>query len=213
MYNITLVASRHVELGKCNAIELCKIIEKINPEIIFEEIPWEKYDAYYKEKSHYTLETKAINIYSQYYQVKHIPVDTYGFSDVMGRMDYNKLSENGEGYEELLKEQYLKTYENGFLYINSKELEKLFEKLYVIEGSVIEKLNDENLSRIYKLWREIHDNRENEIIKNIYDYSFENKYNNALLLIGAEHKKSLIEKIKKHQTQEKIKLNWKLYGI
>ena len=39
MYNITLVCTRHEELGACNSHEMHKILETINPEVIFEEIP------------------------------------------------------------------------------------------------------------------------------------------------------------------------------
>jgi hypothetical protein len=43
MYNITLICSRHDELGKWNSNELYQILEKVNPDIIFEEIPSSRY--------------------------------------------------------------------------------------------------------------------------------------------------------------------------
>jgi len=36
VYNITLINSVHKKLGKCNSNELYKIIERIQPEVIFE---------------------------------------------------------------------------------------------------------------------------------------------------------------------------------
>ena len=50
MYNIILLSTKHIESGKCNSFELYKIIETINPEIIFEEIPPSKFDAVYEGK-------------------------------------------------------------------------------------------------------------------------------------------------------------------
>lgn len=38
MHNIHLVCTFHSETGKCNADELYKIIEVINPDVIFEEL-------------------------------------------------------------------------------------------------------------------------------------------------------------------------------
>ena len=38
MYNITLICTAHKEVGKCNSVELYKIIEEFKPEIIFEEL-------------------------------------------------------------------------------------------------------------------------------------------------------------------------------
>ena len=69
-------------------MELYKILEKINPEIIFEEISNDRYDAYYNDKSFYTLETDAINMYLQDYKIEHIPVDTYDIPDIREDVDY-----------------------------------------------------------------------------------------------------------------------------
>jgi len=45
---ITLVATVHREGGKCNSDELYNIIEKISPEIIFEEISPNGFATIYK---------------------------------------------------------------------------------------------------------------------------------------------------------------------
>ncbi len=37
MYNITLICTRHSEIGECNINALYKIIERIEPDLIFEE--------------------------------------------------------------------------------------------------------------------------------------------------------------------------------
>jgi len=51
MYNITLISTRHDELGKCNSNELYKIIESVDPELIFEGIPSSYFNKYYIHKS------------------------------------------------------------------------------------------------------------------------------------------------------------------
>jgi hypothetical protein len=213
MYNITLVFTAHLEMGKCNSMELYNILIKISPEIIFEEISNDRYDAYYNEKSFYTLETDAINMYLQNHKIEHIPVDTYDFPDIREEVDYfhTVIEKNSKEYCELVIDEYNRTIEDGFLYINSKENKSLIEKLHIIEKGIVEKFNNENLSRIYKLWNEINNKREDVILKNIYDFSYRNKYDKALLLIGAEHRKSILKKIEKYKMQEEIKLNWKLY--
>ena len=63
MYNITLVCTRHGESGNCNSIELHDIIEKIRPEIIFEELSQSHFDESYKQETLITLETNAIKKY------------------------------------------------------------------------------------------------------------------------------------------------------
>ena len=50
-------------------------------------------------------------------------------------------------------------------------------------------------------------NREYEMIRNIYNYSKEHQYNKAIFLIGADHIISITKKIQKYK-EEDIKINW-----
>jgi len=71
-----LVFTRHEKLGKCNSNELYQIIETINPEVIFEEIPPSYFGKYYIRKSLNNLETDTINKYSETHKMEHIPGDS-----------------------------------------------------------------------------------------------------------------------------------------
>ena len=213
---ITVICSSHFELGNCNSKELFKIIKNVSPEIIFEEIPNDRFNAYYIEKSAYTLETDAINMYLENYNIPHIPVDTYIFSDEIHdklKFVYNKISENNFHYNELLNEQYLMTTQNGFLFLNSSHFNNLLEKIQNIEKNVLKLLNNNELSIIHNKWMEITNNRENEIIDNIYKYSKENRYNNGVLIIGAEHGKSILSKVKEFNVKENLEINWRFWRI
>ena len=50
MHKITLVCSSHHEHGHCNAGELLKILQEIEPEVFFEEIRPSDFDSYYKDQ-------------------------------------------------------------------------------------------------------------------------------------------------------------------
>lgn len=50
MYNIILIGTAHIENGQCNSDELYKIIESINPDVIFEEMPSSHFNVYYATK-------------------------------------------------------------------------------------------------------------------------------------------------------------------
>jgi len=76
MQTITLICTAHKETGNCNSLKLYKIIEKIQPDIIFEELPLIVYDQCYN-KDRVTLETSAIKEYIKNYPIKHIPIDTF----------------------------------------------------------------------------------------------------------------------------------------
>ena len=206
MYSITLISTVHREIGKCNSNELYKIIEKINPEVIFDEIPSSRFNAHFIEQSVSTLETGAIILYMKNYKVNIIPVDNYNFSEIQkGDIDYNKISNNNIDYYNLCKEQYLLAIQHGFEYINSNQNFQLIERLQAIEREVLEKINDEELTKLFKTWYEITDKREIEIICNIYNYCEEHTFDKGLLLIGAEHRNSIINKTKKYNNE---KINW-----
>lgn len=219
MYNITLIGTKHSELGKCNSDELYKIIEFINPEVIFEELPSKSFDIIYNINSlnfppDVVTEIKCVKKYLQKHNIKHIPVDI----DLrcISDNEQNWMFDTFEKYDDYNKieyEQSLLTMQYGFNFLNSDKCIDLAEqKKLIIKNIIGVDINKNELSRIYKLFNMQEDIRENAILKNIYDYSKENQYNQAVFLIGSAHKKSLINKIIKYEKLSDIKLNWKMFG-
>jgi hypothetical protein len=213
MSNITLICTVHKEHGNCNSNELYKIIEAINPEIIFEEIHPNRFDAYYKTQSVSTLETKAIIQYLKNHQIEHIPVDNYDIPDIQmfyKEVDYmhENIFDNSNEYCYLFEQRQLLLTQHGFNYINSDHYKNLSNRLVVLEETVIKHLNDKYLFRIYTTWKEFNYNRETKIIKNIYNYSNEHRYNNAILVIGSEHGSSIIKIIEEYKIKNESKINW-----
>jgi len=217
MYNITLVCTNHSELGKCNSDELHKIIELINPDVIFEELSQDLFDKFYKQNQipDESPEIKSIKMYLRNHNIEHIPVDIDVSQDLStSDIEYMfNTFKQYDVYKKLEDEQTLMTEQNGYVFLNSKRNDELIEKKKVTEKNLMQFMAfKSNFHSIWKLFYEEHDNRENKIIENIYSYSKGNQYNQAVLLIGSGHRKSIIEKIKNYKTQEKIKLNWKFYG-
>ena len=83
-----------------------------------------------------------------------------------------------------------------------------------MEKNIIESEIQENrLFNIYKLFHsEQYDNRENAMLQKIYNYSKENQYKQAVFLIGAEHKRSIMRKIKDYEKLSEIKLIGQCFG-
>jgi len=77
-----------------------------------------------------------------------------------------------------------------------------------MEVDILRMINHEKMFQTYKSLLGIIDKRENEMIKNIYSYSALNNYNKALFLIGAEHRKPIMDKVQKIEKNYKPKLNW-----
>lgn len=212
---ITLISSSHYALGELNSCELYKILIEINPEVIFEEIFFprtkENICKYNIEK---TVETIAINKYTNEHNVIHIPVD-YDYSCIID--DMNLLYENLEKtismkYREFNKK---KSYQigKGFKSLNSDELICILDELKIIEKETIIDLRDEKITNIFNLWEKINNKREDEMIKNILKYSKENNYNNAVFIFGVAHKESILQKLRNYKDEYKLKIDWKLYGF
>lgn len=217
MHNVTLISTHHSELGECNSDELYKIIVSMSPDVIFEELTQDLFDRFYKEKqiAEESLEVGSIKKYLQKHNIRQIPVDI----DASENLTNAELKYMFEAikkynvYKELEDEQYRMIIQDGFTYLNSKNCEELFEKRKVEENTILEFEMDKNrLLGIHKSFYEEQYIRENEMIKNIYKYSKENHYHQAVFLIGSAHRKSIVEKIEKYNNEQNIKLNWIIYG-
>ncbi len=219
MYNITLIATNHSEFGKCNSNELCNIIATINPEVIFEELSPILFNFIYNSNSNnltpdIVTEIKCVKKYLKNHNISHEPVDI----DLRYISDKEQdwmfdIFEKYDAYKKIDYEQYLLAKKNGFDFLNSKKSMDLSEKQKIIKTNIIEVDNQKNeLSRIYKLFNLQDDIRENAMLKNIYNYSKENQFNQAVFLIGTAHKKSIMQKITKYEKQSEVKLKWTMYG-
>lgn len=218
MQNVTLISTEHVESGKCNSDELHKIIESINPDIIFEEeTNDDTFQKYYNEENSFnSLEVQCVKKYLQNHVIEHIPIDI-GLSQFVNFREWDYMFDNFKRYNvynQIVKKHCTLRDKDGFTYLNSEECTELFEIMKSTERQIIDwsGINKNELVRIYNLFHQEHDNRENGMLQNIYYYSKENQYKRAVFLLGFAHRKSIIQKIKEHKTKETPKLNWIFYN-
>lgn len=218
MFNVILISTVHNENGKCNSDELLKIIENISPNVIFEELSPNLMSTFYEKSGNSTLETNAIKSYLIKNPIPHIPVDLNG-DELVDPQLKNKISKmldifrSNLQYKNLLYQQNVLTSRFGFPYLNSNESMLLFERSLFIEKSIIKQINNPELTEIYRIWTTINENREISMLENIYKYEYENKPKKALFMIGAAHRRSILEKIKNAENKHDIKLNWILNSL
>ena len=218
MHNIILIATAHLEKGLSNSDELCKIIKSMNPDVIFDEIPSSHFNAFYVNKTQRTLESDAINQYVKSHDVEIIPVDI-DISQESSRYQneisniFSQIFEN-EDFIKLDNEKEELMIQKGFRYLNSNKFLDFLDKKKVLETQILESKPDKDrLLDLYRLFHKTeHDERENAMLQNIYNYSRENRYNQALFLLGAEHLKSIIPKLAEYDRLSNVKLNWSIYG-
>lgn len=230
MHNITLIGTAHTEKGLCNPDELYKILQEINPNVIFDELssnaacmfygdcfdPFSCNSILLNQRPPVPLEVKSIRKYKQNYNVEIIPVDT-----IVGQSPHNKefllmfhTFFNCEDYKKLDNEKEILIAQNGFPYLNSDDFLDLLKRKTIMELNIIESSpKKDRLLEIYRLFQEEQvDRREKEMLWNIYNYSKEHQYSASVFLIGAEHTRSIMSKISEYEKISETNLSWNLYG-
>ncbi|MEM9824198.1 MAG: hypothetical protein AAF985_24145 [Bacteroidota bacterium] len=210
MHNITFISTTHQEIGKCNADELCAILEKMNPEVIFLEALETTYSEYEQLQFrsfgvyHRKLEIRAIQQYANHFPLEYVPVLDTVFSDSF----YNKYSSIGQRIplQKMLDNYHSLVRKQGFEFLNSTESMKLQEEMRELENHF---LDDKPLE---KAVNETVDAYENSMMRNIYSYCNNHQFDRAIFLCGAAHRCSIIEKIQIYKRNEKLALTWRVYG-
>ncbi len=215
-HNIYLVCTRHEELGQCNIHELYKIIENIQPEVIFEEISPQSLERFYIDKARKNLETNTIYRYSKEHDIKHIPVDTNPIPSQEFFRDYQYMMERIERLRNIDGSTFCNLVDGikynaslkGFKFLNSDVCSDAYERMFISIENGVQTINRENFFKTSKIWKETNEARENAMLQNIYEYSQTNQYSSAIFMIGAGHRKSILKKISTIQKSTPFKLNW-----
>lgn len=214
MYNVLMIGVYHVAKGVCNHIELCKILEKIKPDVIFEETPPSYFDKYYIDKTDRRLESDAILIYLERKHVEHILVDC----EIIPPDSFFRENEELNIWVERRNYDYRNsidmisalTNQYGFKFLNNDDYNNLNARIESAIDNTIRNPNKDGWIRIRKNWNEHNNLREHTMLENIYKYSKEHQYETGIFLVGAAHKVSMIKKIPEYQSKENSILNWNI---
>jgi hypothetical protein len=217
MQNIIIISTEHVESGKCNSNELLKILELIQPEVIFEEEPNDdKYhNSYADQNSFKSLEVQTIVKYKQNHNVLNHPVDKpiNEFASIHLLDQFTKMFRQNEDYRNIINELCILRNENGFKFLNSKACSNLNEKLKTLEKQII--LSNCTLSndliQLYNQFQQEVYARETKMIENIYYFTKNNKFKNAVFFLGFRHRESIRKLISKFKIEDSTNINWMFY--
>jgi hypothetical protein len=210
MHKITLISTIHKKIGKCNTDELCEILEKITPDVIFLEALEDTYSKYQQNTFssfgvfHQKLEIRAIQKYRKISSFEYVPVlekempksFDKKFNIVCQNLQYQKMLDYFNSLASL----------KGFDFLNSKEGMELHNEIRKIGDQI---LNDKELNEMF--YNDI-DEYENSMLSNIYEYCMNNKFMNAVFMCGDAHRYNIINKIETYNCKEKLDINWHIYG-
>ena len=212
MNNITLISTEHRESGHCNSTELLRIVERISPQVIFEENPNDQhYQSYYNnENSFNSLEVQTIKKYKISHNLIHIPVDK-PINEYVSLQVLDMLSSKYREYQDynkLIKEHCFLRDQYGFEYLNHNRCKVLVKIMNNFEKQIIAQ-ND--LHYFYNLFQGELELRENAMLENIYNYCIESEFEQAILFLGFMHRESFEKKILKYNSKEELNLKWTYY--
>jgi hypothetical protein len=218
-YRISIVFTRHEELGYCTSQNLLRIIEHVKPDVIFEELSDALYEEVYVEGKLNNLESIAIRAYVAKHEVPHIPADTFPRSRQYNEDQYafnNKLT-TGAGYDSAQLRDLLDQLEErvgtfGFSFLNSDNNDVAMQMLETAKQKVLKKLNDPKLDDLYQKDQEVILKREDVMLDNVYRYAKENSFSNGMMFIGSGHRKSIMKKILERNKTDYLKTNWQFYA-
>ncbi|MCF8068295.1 MAG: hypothetical protein K9L30_06895 [Desulfobacterales bacterium] len=212
MKSITLVCTVHKENGAANASNLYKILDQVQPEIIFLEVTPDDFKNYRTAPG---LEPKAVLEYKRNLDVTLIPVDLKiidknihtKFQRLFGVIDANSTVEYQKKYQDIQK----RVYESGFFYLNSDQCSKDHAELNSQDFKTVRKVNDPEIMELYEYWNAMISLRESEMINGIYEYSRNNAFQKAVFLVGAAHRDSTITKIEETSGHSLTNIEWQCY--
>ena len=211
MHTITLICTRHEAIGACNLNELYRIVERIKPEVIFEELPPSVFDNFYVNKTRSNLESDTINKYLENHEIKHILVDYEDIPKTINTENgavHRIIERRSHTYRDLLDIHKIYCQQFGFKYLNNIDCENLHKALYLEMEEALKEFKMEKQMYIFSQWIEIMiHTRENVMLNNIQKYCAENEFERGLFFIGGGHRATIIEKIKKLENEPCI-INW-----
>lgn len=210
MPKITFISTRHKKHGKCNADELCKILEIERPEVVFLEALETTYSQYDKTKFssygvyHYKLEIEALQKLSAHFSFEYVPVLDNELTSLFDKK-YNSIPENSE-LDSMLSEFSNLVRQGGFEFLNSHRSMTLHSKMRILENKL---LKNKDFLEAYDASL---DDYENSMIQNIYSYCKSNSFEKGVYMCGSAHRESLIQKFELFGSKEKLGIKWEVYG-
>jgi hypothetical protein len=170
----SLVCTVHDETGRANVEELRAILERIQPDVIFLEVPPADFDDYYENCSRQNLEPMAIIQYRQGHQVKLVPVDLPAPSEDFDNNNqylFKRIEKVSRAFCLLIDSNSTYVRTEGFTYLNSERSRKLWSDIYDEMVSTIKWMKDPRLIEIYESWKETNNLREKAMMENILQYA------------------------------------------
>ncbi|MCF8199683.1 MAG: hypothetical protein K9J42_13010 [Sulfuritalea sp.] len=209
---ISLIGTVHADCGRANVAELKAILDRLSPDVIFAEIPAANL-ANYLDGSHGNLESAAVLHYRKRCPVNVVPVDLNKPSDEFFRNSeemFNRVEKTSACYRRLMDQHSLDTRNHGFPYLNSDRCAQAWADIYNEVLETIEWIGDIRLRQFYAHWSDTNSCRESGMLESINTYCVYHELSHGVLLVGAAHRKAMVEKAWEQRSTGPPGVSWDL---
>jgi hypothetical protein len=209
---VTLVNTVHGERGAVTVAALVDLLERISPDVVFAEIP-RSYTAGYIDGTPGDLESRAVAEYGLRHRVSIVPVDREKPDDEFFRVTrelFELVERRSRDYRNLVDRHTEYTAQGGLRYLNTDECAQV---LFAIRSEVrdtIYWMRTPHLHAVYDCWLQEIELRDQEMIGNINSYAAESDLASGVFLVGAAHRKSIIEKVLADLPRGRSPVSWQL---
>lgn len=216
MGQIWVVGSVHEAKGLANVTELVRILERLRPEVIFQEIPTALNEKQMLEGIQETLESKSVGLHCQYNRVELVPVDLPTPELSLFRNNellHKRVEKVSREYCRLMDwdSEYVRAY--GFPYLNSVHCDRIWDDLdREIEATVLQ-FNEPKLVEMLRSWNQMIERRDIEMLSNIRKYCTEHHFERYLFLVGASHRRSIRRKVESWSIAGSQRIMWNFLEI
>lgn len=215
MKEIIIIFTAHKEFGAFSSSSLIKILEALQPDLIFLEASPDDYHQQFVVRNYDSLESKALFNFQKTNDVDIIPTGTSKSKEFLieSHMKYQRLNRAIEvhstaQYRGKYTQRESKENMEGFAYINSEEYGEVQKELNLEEKIILEETENIEFIKLYEWWHALHDERESEMLTNINNHCLNMLFEKAVFLIGAEHRNSIINKTKELVTDN---IKWRYH--
>lgn len=99
-----------------------------------------------------------------------------------------------------------------FGYLNSDRCAQAWVAIYDEVRATVDWIGDAKLRQIYAVWGEVNDSRETQMLDNINRYCIRCALSNGVFLLGAGHRKAMMEKVRGQRGVGAPGASWNLEG-
>ena len=195
---ISLLGTYHAERGAVTVSALLSILERIQPEVVFAEIPRTHIDKW-RAGTLGTVESKAIARYADTHSIQVVSVDSpvpdESFFQAWEEVVRN-IERRSPTFRFLMDRNTHRTHEEGFAYLNSMECIQAWDDIRREQLETIEYIGVSRMRDTYVQVRDLNERRELEMLANIRSYCASAPHAFGVFLVGTSHRGPLIEKIR-----------------